>query len=133
MQEEGRHIIFFINWVAWYKRNLPLWRRPLFAAKVLAVWVFLVWERIGIARGVGSAGDAASATVPQDNNFTVTGSKAVGAVDLSVAALIDVCLEENERRLSGYDARLLRPNLVPRLMRFARRFMRRPGVTAPSS
>jgi hypothetical protein len=133
MQEEGRHIIFFINWVAWYKRNLPLWWRPLFAAKVLAVWVFLVWERIGIARSVGSAGDAASGTVPQDNNFTLTGSKAVGAVDLSVATLIDVCLEENERRLSGYDTRLLRPNLVPRLMRFARRFMRQAGVTVPSS
>jgi len=133
MQEEGRHIIFFINWVAWYKRNLPLWWRPLFAAKVLAVWVFLVWERIGIARSVGSAGDAASGTVPQDNNFTLTGSKAVGAVDLSVATLIDVCLEENERRLSGYDGRLLRPNLVPRLMRFARRFMRQAGVTVPSS
>src|SRR5260370_30745817 len=86
MQEEGRHIIFFINWVAWYKRNLPLWRRPLFAAKVLAVWVFLVWERIGIARGVGSARDAAPATVPQDNNFTVTGSQAARAVDLSVPA-----------------------------------------------
>jgi len=133
MQEEGRHIIFFINWVAWYKRNLPLWRRPLFEAKVVAVWVFLIWERIGIARGVGRAGGAASGTVPQDNNFTLTGSKAVGAVDLSVAALIDVCLEENERRLSGYDSRLLRPNLVPRLMRFARRFMRRPGVTASPS
>jgi hypothetical protein len=133
MQEEGRHILFFVNWVAWHKRNLPLWRRPLFAAKVLAVWVFLVWERIGIARSVGSAGDAASETVPQDNNFTLTGSKAVGAVDLSVATLIDVCLKENERRLSGYDARLLRPNLVPRLMRLARCFLRRPGVTAPAS
>jgi hypothetical protein len=133
MQEEGRHILFFVNWAAWHRRNLPLWRRPLFAAKVLAVWVFLIWERIGIARSVGSAGDAASETVPQDNNFTLTGSKAVGAVDLSVATLIDVCLEENERRLSGYDARLLRPNLVPRLMRFARRFMRRPGVSAPAS
>jgi hypothetical protein len=133
MQEEGRHILFFVNWAAWHKRNLPLWQRPLFAAKVLAVWVFLIWERIGIARSVGSAGDAASGTVPQDNNFTLTGSKAVGAVDLSVATLIDICLEENERRLSGYDARLLRPSLVPRLMRFARRFMRRPGATATAS
>ena len=133
MQEEGRHILFFVNWVAWHKRNLPSWRRPLFSAKVLAVWVFLVWERIGIARGVGCASDVASGTEPQDNNFTLTGSGAVGAVDLSVAALVDVCLEENERRLSGYDARLLRPNLVPRLMRFARRFMRRPGVAAAPS
>ena len=125
MQEEGRHILFFVNWVAWHKRNLSWPRRPLFAAKVLAVWILLVWERIGIARGVGNTGDGSRAAA-QDNNFTLTGSKAVGAVDLSVAALIDVCLEENERRLSGYDFRLLRPNFVPRLLRFARRFVRRP-------
>jgi hypothetical protein len=130
MQEEGRHILFFVNWVAWHRRRLPPWRRPFFVAKVLAVWVFLVWERIGIARGVASAGGATSGTAPQDNNFTLTGSKAVGAIDLSVAGLIDVCLEENDRRLSGYDRRLLRPNLVPRLMRFARCFMRRPGAAA---
>ena len=133
MQEEGRHILFFVNWVAWHKRNLPSWRRPIFWSKVLAVWGFLIWERIGLARGVGGAGDEESGTVPQDNNFTLTGSKAVGAVDLSVTALIDVCLAENDRRLSGYDARLLRPNVVPRLMRFARRFMRQPGPAAAPS
>src|SRR5271166_4518427 len=132
MQEEGRHILFFVNWVAWHKRNLSWPRRPLFAAKVLAVWIFLIWERIGLARGIGNGADAGSAAVAQDNNFTLTGGKAVGAVDISVAALIDVCLEENERRLSGYDSRLLRPNFVPRLMRFVRRFMRRPSV-APVS
>jgi hypothetical protein len=133
MQEEGRHILFFVNWVAWHKRNLPSWRRPIFWSKVLAVWGFLIWERIGLARGVGGAGDEESGAVPQDNNFTLTGSKAVGAVDLSVTALIDVCLGENDRRLSGYDARLLRPNVVPRLMRFARRFMRQPGPAAAPS
>ena len=133
MQEEGRHILFFVNWVAWHKRNLPSWRRAIFWSKVLAVWGFLICERIGLARGVGGAGDEESGTVPQDNNFTLTGSKAVGAVDLSVTALIDVCLAENDRRLSGYDARLLRPNVVPRLMRFARRFMRQPGPAAAPS
>ncbi|MGO8711559.1 MAG: ferritin-like domain-containing protein, partial [Rhizomicrobium sp.] len=50
MQEEGRHILFFVNWVAWHRRNMPLWRRPYFALKILAVWAFLVWERIGIVR-----------------------------------------------------------------------------------
>jgi hypothetical protein len=63
--------------------------------------------------------------VPQDNNFTLTGSKTVGAADLSIGALIDVCLAENDRRLSGYDPRLLRPTVVPRLLRFVRRFLPR--------
>ncbi len=126
MQEEGRHILFFVNWVAWRRRRLPWWRRPWFAIKTLAVWAFLIWERIGIARGVGNsqAAGADAPGTPQDNNFTMTGSKSLGAVDLSAAALIDLCLAENDRRLSGYDPRLLRPNVVPRLMRFARRLMR---------
>jgi hypothetical protein len=133
MQEEGRHILFFVNWVAWHKRNLPAWRRPLFLGKVLAVWIFLVWERIGIARGVSTAEDPGPRNGARDNNFTLTGGKAMGAGDLSVAGLIDVCLEENDRRLSGYDPRLLRPSLVPSLMRFTRRFMRSPiAAAAPS-
>ena len=133
MQEEGRHILFFVNWVAWHRRNLPLWRRPMFWGKILAVWAFLVWERIGLARGFDGAGDGEAEMVPQDNNFTLTGSKAVGAVDISIAALMDVCLAENDRRLSGYDPRLLRPQVVPRLVHLARRFMPRSLSSAARS
>jgi hypothetical protein len=125
MQEEGRHILFFVNWVAWHRRNLPLWRRPIFSAKILGVWAFLIWERIGLARGFGGTGDGEGGMAPQDNNFTLTGSKSVSAADLSLGALIDVCLAENDRRLSGYDPRLLRPAVVPRLLRFIRCFLPR--------
>ena len=115
IQEEARHILFFVNWAAWHRRTMPLWRRPFFELKVLAVWLFLIWERIGIARNVGSG--------VQDNNFTVTGAKQVGE-DINVAQLIDLCLSENERRMGLYDRRLLRPFAVPALAAFARRFMR---------
>ena len=115
IREEGRHILFFVNWVAWHRRTMPLWRRPYFELKVLAVWLFLIWERIGIARDVGSG--------VQDNNFTVTGAKAVGE-DIDVGELIDICLAENSRRMSLYDQRLLRPVFVPAMARLARRFMR---------
>jgi hypothetical protein len=121
MQEEARHILFFVNWVAWHRRNLSWWRRPWFWARVAAVWVFLVGERIGLARGVAASSGAA----PQDNNFTLTGSKAVADIDLSAGALFDLCLAENERRMAGYDPRLLRPQVVPSLIRLLRRFMRR--------
>src|ERR1700724_2320812 len=125
VQEEGRHILFFVNWVAWHRRNLPPWRRALFAAKILSVWAFLIWERIGIARGIDGAGGATAGTERQDNNFVFIGSKAIGSGNVSAAAVIDVCMSEHERRFSGYDPRLLRPDVMPRAMRFVRRFMRR--------
>ena len=115
IHEEARHILFFVNWAAWHRRTMPFWRRPWFELKVLAVWLFLIWERIGIARDMGSGA--------QDNNFTVTGAKSVGD-DINVATLIDICLAENDRRMSAYDKRLLRPAVVPALARLARRFMR---------
>ena len=59
-----------------------------------------------------------------DNNFVVTGGKAIGGVDMSAAVLIGVCLSEHEQRFSGYDARLLRPTVVPHMMRFAGRLLR---------
>jgi hypothetical protein len=118
IQEEARHILFFVNWAAWHRRTMPLWRRPFFELKVLAVWLFLIWERIGIARDVGSG--------VQDNSFTVTGAKSVGE-DINVAQLIDLCLSENERRMGLYDRRLLRPFAVPALAALVRRFMRPHG------
>ena len=114
VHEEGRHILFFVNWVAWWRRNMPWWRRPYFEAKVLAVWAFLVWERIGIASDVGNG--------EQDNNFTLNGADHLGD-GISVGKLMDTCLAENNRRLSIYDKRLKRPRFVPFMIRLIRRFI----------
>jgi len=38
--------------VSWHRRNMPWWRRPYFELKVLAVWAFLFWERLGIVKDV---------------------------------------------------------------------------------
>ena len=118
IQEEARHILFFANWVAWHRRNLPFWRRPIFVLREIAVWAFLIWERIGIARGIDASGNA------QDANFAMNGSSAVG-IDLSPRQLIELCLRENERRMHGYDHRLLRPTIVPALSRFVCRFLKK--------
>ena len=123
MREEGRHILFFVNWVAWWRRNMPLWRRPWFELKVLAVWAFLIAERVGFA------GDMEKSEKAQDNNFTLNGSKELG-VEISFAGLAEICLKENDRRLAPYDRRLIRPVLVPNMIRLALRFMKKPKATA---
>ena len=115
MREEGRHILFFVNWVAWWRRNMPWWRRPWFELKVAAVWLFLIWERIGIAQTMENSDQA------QDNNFTLTGSKELG-VEITFPELAWICLAENDRRLAVYDPRLIRPKFVPAMIRLALRF-----------
>ena len=114
VHEEGRHILFFVNWVAWHRRNMPLWRRPWFELKVLAVWAFLIWERIGIAGDVSNG--------QQDNNFTVNGAQQLGN-DINVKKLMGICLSENDRRLGIYDKRLKRPRFVPFMIRQIRRLI----------
>lgn len=119
IQEEGRHILFFANWVAWHRASLPWWRRPAFACKVMRVWLFLIRERIGLAKGI----DVSAAGTAQDANFPMNAAESLGQT-LSAGAMIDLCLAENERRMAGYDARLVRPTTVPRLARLARRFIK---------
>jgi hypothetical protein len=110
MREEGRHILFFVNWAAWWRRNMPWWRRPYFEAKVVLVWLFLIWERIDMAKGMGENSKA------QENNFTLNGSKELG-VEVTFAELAAICLSENDRRLEQYDNRLIRPRFVPSAIR----------------
>jgi hypothetical protein len=109
IQEEARHILLFANWLAWHRRRLTLLRRAWFEMRVTAVWVFLAWERIGVARSMNSDPN------PVDNNFTVTGSRSVSDADISLASLMSICLAENDRRFAGYDPRLLRPAKTPRI------------------
>ncbi len=124
MQEECRHILLFANWLAWHRQTMPAWRRPWFELRVAAVWAFLGWERIGLAKSMDGDGKQ----VAQDNNFTVNGTRAVADVELSVPELMALCLSENDRRFSGYDRRLLRPTTMPSLVRLglgALRLLRR--------
>ena len=120
MREEGRHILFFVNWVAWWRVTMPWWRRPYFEAKVLLVWAFLIGERISMAKGMGKDN-----TKAQENNFTLNGSKDLG-VEVTFPELAAICLAENDRRLAPYDARLIRPKFVPAMMRLALKFAGKP-------
>jgi hypothetical protein len=111
IQEEGRHILFFVNWAAWHRANLAWWRRPWFALRRLSVWGYLVWQRIALARGVGNSS--------RNLNFTVAGGKSMD-IQLDPGNFMDLCLAENDRRFGLYDPRLLRPRIVPTVVRLLR-------------
>ena len=91
-----------------------------FEAKVIVVWLFLIWERIDMAKGMGDN------TKAQENNFTLNGSKELG-VEVTFPELASICLSENDRRLAPYDQRLIRPRFVPAMIRLALKFMRKPA------
>ncbi|HEX5280027.1 MAG TPA: ferritin-like domain-containing protein [Micropepsaceae bacterium] len=116
IREESRHILFFVNWLAWHRQNLPLWRRGWFELKLLAVTAYVIWERIGIATGMSRKKAA---------QFTVIGGNQLGAPALRPADFIDICLAENHRRMKDYDQRLLRPTTMPAMVKFLRRWLRK--------
>jgi hypothetical protein len=111
MQEEARHILFFVNWVAYRRARLPLWRRPQHMAVSVLAMALQVWSRLQTARGLDS------------DDFAMKGHEAINT-DISPRTFLRLCLSENERRLSCYDRRLLRPCLVPTLARMLCRVLR---------
>ena len=83
------------------------------------MWFALVRDRLSLTRGMDTKGAA------QDMNFPANVGDSVGG-GVSMRALIELCLVENERRMAGYDPRLLRPGTVPWIARLVRRFL--PGA-----
>ncbi len=115
IQEECRHILLFANLVAWQRANLPWWRRVGFELRVAAVWAVIAWERIVLARSMEAKGSKAQL----DSTFTASSANTISPIEIDVGDLMTLCLKENDRRFAGYDARLLRPTTVPRLVRLA--------------
>lgn len=110
IQEEARHIVFFVNWAAYTQANMPWLKKPAFAVRRLAHLA-----RNGIAR--------AGIAPRQEDTFAAHGTGSVG-VDIELAAFMDLCLSENNRRMAVLDPRLKRPLIMPRLIRAARLFIR---------
>jgi hypothetical protein len=113
MQEEARHIVFFTNWVAYRGPHLALVPRAR----------FLVRRGLGISlQALGRVKTALQLRgADTGDDFTMQVPESIGEVTLRTLA--ETCLREHERRLAGYDPRLLRPRLVPRLARQALRVM----------
>jgi hypothetical protein len=113
IQEEARHILFFVNWVRYRRARLPWWKRPLFRLRCARAILVQLASRVRTAREMsgGAPGDS--------DNFTLTAHRDLGD-SVTVRKLIDTCLAENQRRMAPYDTRLARPRLAPALARFAR-------------
>lgn len=111
IQEEARHIVFFINWAAYRQAKTPLLLRPWFAVKRIGAVINNVRMRLNLGLG------------DDDMIFATAGKDSLG-LDIKLKHFMGLCLSENERRFSRLDPRLRRPLFMPRLVRAARLFMR---------
>jgi hypothetical protein len=113
MQEEGRHIIFHVNWVAYTQAQMRFALRPSYVfRRALAIWMQLL-SRIKTVLRVKRNADRS------ERNFTLKAHSVFSRV--APADFVTLCMTENERRLSRYDPRLLRPAFVPTVARAALR------------
>lgn len=102
VQEEARHILFFINWARWRRQRRALPLRPFQSLRQARALARQIWLRVIHGRRAARAGGEAGAVLGDG---------------LNLAAFLELCLYEHERRLAGYDPRLARPAAMPRLAR----------------
>jgi len=114
VQEEARHIMFFVNWVAWLAANKKFLPRIFFRMRCFAALVSAAFGRLSLAGAAdkGKSGD----------NFVVAGGETL-TVGLTPRKLLEVALAEDTRRMEHYDPRLLRPRVMPILARLALRVL----------
>jgi hypothetical protein len=117
VHEEGRHILFFVNWVAYTRASKPLLQKIIFAAKCAAALAVSALNRLSLAGAAGGGNKG-------NDNFVVAGGETL-TVNLTPRVFLATCLAEHERRLSEYDATLCRPTLMPRLAKMALKFIKK--------
>lgn len=110
LHEENRHIVFFVNWMAWEQarrgRGLAA-LRSLVAARyyVAAIARLVATVRRGQAANGGKDFSATQASVFIDG--------------FSLRGFVEECCSEHARRMRAFDARLLQPRFLPRLAAIA--------------
>ncbi|MBT40205.1 MAG: hypothetical protein CL938_16840 [Deltaproteobacteria bacterium] len=111
MREESHHIVFFTNWYAHRETASGFSNRLLLPPRI--AWYYA--RALLKIRDLVKVDDAEPGAA-----FIVTGARDF-TDSLTPRLVLETCVAENERRLAGFDRRLLMPTFVPRLARVARR------------
>lgn len=109
LQDETRHIVFFVNWVAYLQSNRG--RGSILFRSTHSLWYYAR----AVQRLLGVVGRSSE---QNDNGFSAT-EASVFLEGFTVDKLISTCLQENARRMSVFNEQLLKPQLLPTLAQVA--------------
>lgn len=117
LHEEARHIVFFVNWIA-YDRAQRGYGAPILQTPATTIGYFRSLARlIGLARGGAKNAEA--------QKFGGAFNE-ISFEDLTLRDFVEACLSENDAQMATFDPRLLRPRIIPSIARFALKFLK-PG------
>jgi hypothetical protein len=104
MYEETRHIVFFINYMAWREVQRGRGAAPLRA--LTSAWYYARAARrlLGMVRRGKDTNDGRDFAVTEANMFLE---------GFSFRQFVEDCYRENARRMSAFDPGLLQPRLLP--------------------
>ena len=105
LHEETRHIVFFINWMAWEQAVIghpAPWR----AAVAAFYYARAVARLLGTIRRGRRADDGREFSATEASLFLD---------GFSLRGLFEACCAEHTRRMDDFDPELLQPRLLPRL------------------
>ncbi|MDF5729039.1 MAG: ferritin-like domain-containing protein [Rhizonema sp. PD38] len=101
IDEEARHIVFFVNWFTYMQASRNQGFVPLRMTKTL--WYY--------SKALSNLVTAFSGNDNSDLSFTATGASSF-TMDLTPEKFLSVSLAANKRRMSKFDKRLLQPQLI---------------------
>ncbi len=111
LDEEARHIVFFVNWIAYLQT-----KRGRGAGWLRNINSGLNYAR-SLKRQISTFGSSTS------EGFTAKGASTFD-MDLTLEDFLATCVDENRKRMSKFHPALLQPMLLPRLSMFALQVIR---------
>jgi hypothetical protein len=106
LHEENRHIVFFVNWMAWEQVRRGRGGAWLRSAVAMRYYLRAIGRLVGtVARGQRANGG---------KDFSAT-QASVFIDGFSLRSLVEECCAEHARRMGRFDPDLLQPRFLPRL------------------
>jgi hypothetical protein len=115
MYEETRHIVFFINWMAYTEARRGWLARTVLPLTSLHYYLRAVNRMMGLARRGKQLNDGKNFAATQVSMFLD---------GFNFRSFLENCYAENSRRMNSFDPELLRPSFLPQLTEVALKALR---------